>query len=31
MRFARIVFGIAAACELVVLPPLYFLLGRVGR
>ena len=31
MRFARIVFGIAAAYGFVTLLPLYFLLGRLSR
>jgi hypothetical protein len=31
MKFSRIVFGIAAAYGFLVLLPLYFLLGRVGR
>jgi hypothetical protein len=31
MKFARIVFGIAAAYGLIVLTPMYFLVGAVGR
>jgi hypothetical protein len=31
MKFARIVFGIAAAYGIISLPPLYFLLERIGR
>lgn len=31
MKFARIVFGVAAAYGLLTLLPLYFLLGMIGR
>lgn len=31
MKFARIVFGIAAAYGILTLPPLYFLMERVGH
>ncbi len=31
MKFTRIVYGIAAAYGLLVLPPLYFLVDRIGR
>jgi hypothetical protein len=31
MKFARIIFGIAAAYGIISLPPLYFLLERIGR
>jgi hypothetical protein len=31
MKFMRIVYGIAAAYGLLVLPPLYFLVDRIGR
>lgn len=31
MKFSRIVFGMAVACGFLVLPSLYFLLGRIDR
>ena len=31
MKFTRVVYGIAAAYGLLVLPPLYFLVDRIGR
>lgn len=31
MKFARIIFGTAAAYGLITLPPLYFLIERIGR
>lgn len=31
MKFTRIVYGVAASYGLLVLPPLYFLVDRIGR
>jgi hypothetical protein len=31
MRFARIVYGVAAAYGFLALTPLYFLIGKIGR
>ncbi len=31
VKFARIVYGLAAIYGFIVLPPLYFLLGKVGQ